>query len=267
MVPYTYLLKHIPTNKFYYGVRYAKGCSPNDFWNIYYTSSKYVHSLIKEYGKTSFDFEIRKIFISETTARNWEKKVLRRMRAVSRNDFLNKNDGYGPPIMRGKDHPLFGIGHSEEAKERMRKPHRKFNEEIRNNMSLARRGTNNPCFGKFGENHPAYGSKHTEDFKQRLSDRMKRNHPTNNIEVRNKISLSNKKWKWWNDGNLNLRSIDFPGEGWIRGRLLNVRGENNPMYGKKRLNNFWWTDGVNFKRCSECPGGGWIRGKHKIGNK
>lgn len=86
------MLKHINTNTFYYGVRYANGCSPTDLWTTYFTSSKYVNELINTYGKDSFIYEIRKIFNNKQKARLWEHKVLKRISAVSRNDFLNKTD-------------------------------------------------------------------------------------------------------------------------------------------------------------------------------
>jgi hypothetical protein len=90
--PYTYLLKHINSDKFYYGVRYAKGCSPNDFWNTYFTSSKHIKELINTYGKDSFVYEIRKTFEDKKKAIAWEHRVLKRINAVSRNDFINKTD-------------------------------------------------------------------------------------------------------------------------------------------------------------------------------
>jgi hypothetical protein len=51
MIPFTYLIKHIPTGRNYYGVRYKKGCHPNDLWLKYFTSSKKIKGLIKKYGK------------------------------------------------------------------------------------------------------------------------------------------------------------------------------------------------------------------------
>lgn len=90
--PYTYLLKHITTNTFYYGVRYAEGCCPNDLWNVYFTSSKHIKQLINRYGKDSFVYEIRKTFQDKKKAIAWEHRVLRKINAVSRNDFINKTD-------------------------------------------------------------------------------------------------------------------------------------------------------------------------------
>lgn len=90
--PYTYLLKHIPTNTNYYGCRYAEGCDPSEFWVKYKTSSTHVKRLIEEYGEDSFLFEIRKIFDDKEKCREWEHKVLRRLNVVRRSDFINKTD-------------------------------------------------------------------------------------------------------------------------------------------------------------------------------
>lgn len=102
-IPYTYLITHIPTNKKYYGVRFAKGCDPSDLWISYFTSSKYISSLIKEYGKDSFEIEIRKTFNSTESARKWENKVLRRMLVTTRDDYLNKTNNMSRPAMYGLD--------------------------------------------------------------------------------------------------------------------------------------------------------------------
>lgn len=91
-VPYTYLLKHLSTNTFYYGCRYAKGCNPSDFWVKYYTSSKYVKALVEENGKDSFEFEIRQTFDDVNKCREWESRVLKRLKVASREDFINKTD-------------------------------------------------------------------------------------------------------------------------------------------------------------------------------
>lgn len=104
-IPYTYLLKCIPENKYYYGVRYAQGCCPADFWTTYHTSSDYVDNAIKTFGKDSFIFEIRKIFTSTSAARDWENRVLKRIRAKDRNDFYNKTDNLSISPLYGDDNP------------------------------------------------------------------------------------------------------------------------------------------------------------------
>lgn len=91
--PYTYLLYCKPTKEFYYGVRYAENCDPNEFWIKYFTSSKRVKERITMFGKDSFEFEIRKIFESSLKARIWEDTVIRRLDLVNKENFLNKSRG------------------------------------------------------------------------------------------------------------------------------------------------------------------------------
>ena len=92
--PYTYLLRHAPTNKVYYGVRWKNiklGLSAEeDLWRGYFTSSKVIKQLIKDYGVDSFTYEIRREFNSVKTARDWETKVLKRMKVTKNQDvWLN----------------------------------------------------------------------------------------------------------------------------------------------------------------------------------
>jgi len=89
-MPYTYLIKSKSTGKFYYGLRYAKNCTPDDLWKTYFTSSKVVQELIEQYGKTDFEFEIRKVFDTPKAAIEWEHKVIKRMKLHSNDNFLNR---------------------------------------------------------------------------------------------------------------------------------------------------------------------------------
>lgn len=41
-MPYTYIIGWPSLNKWYYGVRYAKNCQPDDLWKSYWTSSRHV---------------------------------------------------------------------------------------------------------------------------------------------------------------------------------------------------------------------------------
>lgn len=90
-LPYTYLIGWSSKNVWYYGVRYAKGCHPNDLMNTYFTSSKLVESYIKNDGIPDV-VQIRKTFNDQKDARAWEHKVLRRIKAIHREDFINKTD-------------------------------------------------------------------------------------------------------------------------------------------------------------------------------
>lgn len=88
--PYTYLIRCIPTGQIYYGVRYGNRVKPEeDLWVKYFTSSKRVKELIQTHGKTSFDFEVRKVFESTEAAIDWERRVLER--SVFTEMWLNRN--------------------------------------------------------------------------------------------------------------------------------------------------------------------------------
>ena len=100
-IPYTYLIGWSKHQKYYYGVRYAKGCQPNELWVNYKTSSKAVKKFAKEYGDPDI-IMIRKTFKSADDARLWEHKVLKRMNVVNNDKFLNKTDNKS--IKLSKEH-------------------------------------------------------------------------------------------------------------------------------------------------------------------
>ena len=177
-IPFTYLLKHIPTKKYYYGVRFKKNCHPNDLWTKYFTSSKKVKGLIKRYGKKSFIFEIRKTFKTQREAIKWENKVLKRMKVIYRKDFLNLTDNKSiDPIhlskimmgkRKGKDNYMFGKKHSQETIKKMKL-----------SIKGKRKGENNPMFGK----------KHSKETKDKIRLALTGN--TNRC-FKNKIDLNHK---------------------------------------------------------------------------
>lgn len=176
--PYTYLIRHLPTATVYYGLRFAKNCHPGDLWVKYFTSSKDIHKLIKEYGKDSFTTEIRRIFNNSADAIKWELTVLRRMKVLSRKDFINRNIP-GTTIR-------FML--SEETKQKMRKPkpagfgdalkgntHARANKGVKKtkehgeNISKGKKGKN---FGRVGENAPRYGMKKSQEELDKISKSM-----------------------------------------------------------------------------------------------
>ena len=126
--PYTYLIGWSLLQKWYYGARYARissclyetGCHPDDFFVTYFTSSVVVKQIIEKHGIPDV-IQIRKTFpantetpsdeeISKVTnaARMWEHKVLKRIQAVKRQDFLNRTDNAGPKVINGQKRP--GVG-------------------------------------------------------------------------------------------------------------------------------------------------------------
>lgn len=155
MEPYTYLIGWTQHRKYYYGVRYASDCTPNDLWVTYFTSSNRVKKFTQEYGNPDI-IQIRKVFMDSKSARLFEEKVLRRMDCAGRSDFLNVTNGKAIPVElcshAGINHPLFGKGHSEATRKKMRKPKssnhkRAMSEAARKRwMGVDRSGINNNCF-------------------------------------------------------------------------------------------------------------------------
>lgn len=96
-MPYTYYIYHQPTNQHYYGARWAKDSHPSDFWVTYFTSCKEVKRLIEHYGAESFNVQIRRVFVTGEEARQWEHKVLKRLKVSKRRDWINKTNGQ-PPV-------------------------------------------------------------------------------------------------------------------------------------------------------------------------
>ena len=206
-IPFTYLLKHIPTNKYYYGVRYRKGCHPKDLWIKYFTSSKKVKGLIKKYGKKSFIFEIRKTFKTQQQALNWEHKVLKKMKVIHRNDFLNQTDNkcFDPILISkymktkiGIKNSFYGKKHSKETIKKLRLINlgknnpmygKSLTEEVKQKMRLSKLGKNNPMYGKRGKLSTFYGRKHTKKTIQKM--RLARLAYYKNIK-QNKIDPINK---------------------------------------------------------------------------
>jgi hypothetical protein len=93
--PYTYRIAWTGPGLSYYGVRYAVGCIPQDFWTSYYTSSKVVCQLRDELGDPDV-IEIRKVFTDADKARAWESKVLRRLNVKLNESWINYHANEAP---------------------------------------------------------------------------------------------------------------------------------------------------------------------------
>lgn len=161
MKPYTYLIKHRPTGKVYYGYRSANKTEPtDDLWKHYFTSSPKVQRLIEETGVDSFDVEIRRVFETKEQASAWETKVLRRCRVLEDDRWINQNvAGYILPTEESrkkiseahKDKPKTEKHKQNLSKSQKGKP--KVNSknqtpEYRALMSKLKSGPNNPMYGK-----------------------------------------------------------------------------------------------------------------------
>jgi hypothetical protein len=130
MKPYTYYLYHKQTNTHYYGVRYAKTCDPSDLWITYFSSSKKVKKLIDEYGADSFSVEVRKTFDGREQAILWEQKVLRRLKVLSKPEWLNDNIS-GAILLENHPKGFMDKKHTDSVKEKIgRRTKNKTYEEI-----------------------------------------------------------------------------------------------------------------------------------------
>lgn len=94
-VPFTYSIKHMPTGVNYYGVRYAKGCTPRDLGTTYFSSCKEILQLLKKDGVASFSFKVRRVFKTKEEAVYWESRFLTRVNAAQSKHWFNKHNGDG----------------------------------------------------------------------------------------------------------------------------------------------------------------------------
>lgn len=89
--PYVYLIGWSKLDKFYYGVRFAKDCTPKDLFITYFTSSMLVKQYILQHGIPDI-IQIRKTFKNARDAILWETRVLTKMKAHIHPKMLNKTN-------------------------------------------------------------------------------------------------------------------------------------------------------------------------------
>lgn len=191
MIPYTYLLGWPDQNKWYYGVRYAHDCDPKELWLSYKTSSKYVREHAAVYGNPAI-IEIRRTFKTPSLARIWEHKVLRRMKVVMSEKFLNMTDNKSIAPLKGDDNPAKRpevrklISENTPKKFGLSNPMKnletavKVSDKLKGRKNYWQIGDNNPAkrpevrkkLSKPGKNNPFFNHSHTEEFKKNVSIRF-----------------------------------------------------------------------------------------------
>lgn len=165
--PYCYLIKHLSTGRVYYGSKYGKNANPSTFWIDYFTSSKTILSLIEKEGKDSFVFEIRKTFKTAKKCIEWEQKVLRRLNAINRDIFFNKNIS-GMINIEGSKNPNYGKKHKH-ISDRMKSKNPMKNQESVSKMIETRNLRHSLGFHK--------PSKNTPESIEKTRQRMKADNP------------------------------------------------------------------------------------------
>jgi len=181
-IPYTYLIGWPELDLWYYGVRYAQGCHPDDLWVSYKTSSHKVKSIVNEHGDPSVQ-SVRKTFSNDHDARIWERRVLKKMKVVVNDRWINGNDGtaFDPRCKsRGDAHHMRKPGGSDYMKGKnnpMKNPEvaKKFSGE-NHWFNRNPEGLKNFC----GNNSPL---KKNPELAKQASKRLTENNPMKNPEV------------------------------------------------------------------------------------
>ena len=183
MKPYTYLIRHKPTNRVYYGVRTANKHEPQeDLWHHYFTSSPKVQQLVEETGQDSFDVEIRRVFETKEQAVAWETRVLRRCRVLEDARWINQNvAGYIVP--------------TEESRKKISDYHKgkAKSEEHKKNLSESQKRSKRPWAAKNlpkdtkGKNNGMFGRTQSEETKKKIGEKNRihmqgENNPMRKVE-------------------------------------------------------------------------------------
>jgi len=181
--PYTYLIGWSSLNKYYYGVRYGKGCHPDELWVEYFTSSKRVKSYKEQYGDPDI-IQIRKTFDNREDACNWEHIVLRKLKAPYKEEWLNQTDNKAIIL-------------TEEVIEGIRDA---MIEHMKDPKNRARRASIGNKNGMYGRTHTPEARKkisekskeliHTKETKNQISESVKSSHKLRNGVFHNSIKIS-----------------------------------------------------------------------------
>lgn len=196
--PFTYLIGWPELNKFYYGVRYVNGCYPSDLWTKYFTSGKKVWEFRKLHGDPIL-IQTRRIFETKAQAVEWEHKVLRRLKAAKRSDFLNATNGKAPSMQ--------GRAHREESKLKSSISNigvKRSAETVKNNSAAQLK--------RIAE---GYADSEATRLKKSLSHVGVLKSPETCALIR---SQKLGKFHWTNEMS-GRYCVECPGEGWYRGKI------------------------------------------------
>jgi len=194
--PYTYLIGWPEHDRWYYGVRYARDCHPDELWVTYFTSSRHVSKFAEEHGDPSV-IAVRKIFEESEIhkARLYEHRVLRRMRVIGDKRWLNRTNNksiepkYGddnsskrPEVKkkisesvtktakRGVDHPLKNPDTRLKVSKKLKGRKRPW---AVGDLNVAKRPEVRKKLSRPGELNPFFGKNHTDELKEETSKRFK----------------------------------------------------------------------------------------------
>lgn len=232
--PFTYYLCWSKLDLHYYGVRYAVGCDPTELWTRYFTSSTYVNRLRKNYGDPDV-IQVRRTFTTVAESKSWESRVLRRIQALDKMNWLNcanqsirvrKNfDGFLAPNYGYVFTPIEKVNKSVQYKKH--------------------KWWNNGVAQCFCETPPD-----TTYQRGRLQ--------FNNRGAQMGARINSQKY-WVTNGTdeqMIFKTDPIPA-GYAPGRTESVlKGKTNHARGTR-----WWTNGTTTKMSEDCPGPDWTRGR------
>ena len=197
------------------GVRFARGCHPDDLWTKYFTSSKVVQEYREKHGEPDV-VEVRQTFNDRKKACEWEVNVLRKMNAVKDQRWLNQASN-GSVYRRDSG---------------------KMSDEHRKKISKSLKGNHN-CLGRVCQpetktklSTSLKGRKFSKEWLNRL--RKPKSKPMG-IQRKIECGEQTKNTKWYNDGktNFRLKPDDPTPSGLVQGMLRNSLRRSSGMKGRK----------------------------------
>lgn len=167
MKPFAYLIRSKLDGKLYYGIRFSNDADPSQLWTTYFTSSKEIRAKVKKYGPESFTAEVRKVFETAEQAINWESRFLTRINAASRDDWMNRSNGY---VALGKIN--LGKRKTEQHWEnwKMARKGHTVSEETKKKIGDANRGRKQTAEANERRRIASTGYKHDDEAKQRIRE-------------------------------------------------------------------------------------------------
>lgn len=209
--PYTYLIGWSKHDTWYYGVRFAADCSPDDLWQSYFTSSNYVKEFREQNGEPDV-IQVRKTFDDSQKARDWESKVIDRIGMVESSQWLNLTNGTNKFYHEG---PRGSLSKA--------KLGRTISEEHAKKLHEGRKNSTNSESHKKALLESNLGSKRSKESKQKMSNsRMQ-------IPLEERIrlaSIANKGQKYLSKNGKNKKAIPnsdkwnkLVSEGWKQGMV------------------------------------------------